>query len=178
MNGTFILEGLPGHKVEGITHVHLHHSKVIIPPVFLHACSKAMNNLLSSRRAGNSKLKNSVALCLVRVHKLHFPVSLLRTSPTAMGLISWALPSFSLFKAVRLPPARYLETRGGALPDARRVTMSLRKEHMEVGRGMFAASRRCWTRRPEGPAAVPLGNERRAPKMLKSGSMDMGIDVT
>ena len=57
MNGTFILEGLPGHKVEGITHVHLHHSKVIIPPVFLHACSKAMNNLLSSRGAGNSKLK-------------------------------------------------------------------------------------------------------------------------
>ena len=119
-----------------------------------------------------------MALCLVRVHKLHFPVSLLRTSPTAMGLISWALPSFSLFKAVRLPPARYLETRGGAYPDARRVTMSLRKEHMEVGRGMFATSRRCWTRRPEGPAAVPLGNERRAPKMSKSGSMDMGIDVT
>ena len=81
--------GLAWTQVEGITHVHLHHSKVIIPPVFLHACSKAMNNLLSSRRAGNSKLKNSVALCLVRVHKLHFPVSLLRTSPTAMGLISW-----------------------------------------------------------------------------------------
>ena len=46
------------------------------------------------------------------------------------------------------------------LPDARRVTMSLRDEHMEVGRRMLAASRKCWTRRPEGPAAVPFGNER------------------
>ena len=77
-----------------------------------------------------------MALCLVREHK-HFPVSLLRTSPTAMGLISLALPSFSLFKAVRLPPARYLETKRGTLPDARRLTMSLKEEHMDVGSGIY-----------------------------------------
>ena len=114
-----------------------------------------------------------MALCLVREHK-HFPVSLLKTSPTAMGLISYALPSFSLFKAIRLPPAKYLETKRGTLPDARRLTMSLREEHMDVSSGILAASSRCWTRRPEGPAAVPLGNERRAPKMSKSSSIDMG----
>ena len=50
MNGTFAQESLPGYKVEfeGIAHVHLHHSKVIILPVFLHASCKAMNYLLSS----------------------------------------------------------------------------------------------------------------------------------
>ena len=56
--------------------------------------------------------------------------------------------------------------------------MSMREEHMEVGRGMLAMSRRCWTRSTEGPAAVPLGTEPRAPKMSKSGSMDMGVDGT
>ena len=37
-----------------------------------------------------------------------------------------AIPSFSLSKAVILLFARYLESRGGTLPDSRRPTMSLR----------------------------------------------------
>ena len=45
LNGTFIQ--VPGHKVEGITHVHLCHSKVIIISVFLRACSEAMNYTFS-----------------------------------------------------------------------------------------------------------------------------------
>ena len=40
---------------------------------------------------------------------------------------------------------------------------------MGVGREMLATSRRCWTRKPEGPAAVSLGNDRRTDRILKSG---------
>ena len=47
-DSTFIQESLPGYKVEGIVHVNLHDSKVIIVPVSLHACSKAMNDHFSS----------------------------------------------------------------------------------------------------------------------------------
>ena len=46
---------------------------------------------------------------------------------------------------------------------------NLRDVHMGVGRGMLATSSRCWTRKPEGPAAVSFGNERRTERMLKSG---------
>ena len=41
---------------------------------------------------------------------------------------------------------------------------------MDVGSGTLATSSRCWTRRPEGPAGVSLGKERRAERILKSGS--------
>ena len=61
----------------------------------------------------------------------------------------------------------------GALPDDRRLTKSLREKHMEVGKGMHAASRRCWILRPDGPAADPFGNDSRTPRMMKSGPMDM-----
>jgi hypothetical protein len=79
-----------------------------------------------------------------------------------------------LFRAVKLPPARNVETEVGALPDDRRLTKSLREEHMEVGKGMLAASRRCWILRPDGPAADPFGKDCRIPRMLKSGPMDIG----
>ena len=45
---------------------------------------------------------------------------------------------------------------------------------MEVGKGMLAASRRCWILRPDGPAADPFGNDCRTPRMLKSGPIDIG----
>ena len=80
----------------------------------------------------------------------------------------------NLFRAVKLPPARKVETEVGALPDDRRLTKSLREEHMEVGKGMLAASRRCCILRPDGPAADPFGNVCRTPRMLKSGPMDIG----
>ena len=40
---------------------------------------------------------------------------------------------------------------------------------MEVGTGTSATSRRCWMRRPVGPAAEALGNDRRIDRTLKSG---------
>ena len=85
---------------------------------------------------------------------MHFPVSLLRDSPTAMGLMSGGLPSFNLFNTINVPPAKNLGTKGGALPEARRFTTSLR---IGVGSGMRAAASKCCILRPEGPAAVPFG---------------------
>ena len=62
----------------------------------------------------------------------------------------------NLFRAVKLPPARKVETEVGALPDDRRLTKSLREEHMEVGKGMLAASRRGCILRPDGPELTTL----------------------
>ena len=47
---------------------------------------------------------------------------------------------------------------------------------MDVGSGTLATSSRCWTRRPEGPAAVSLGKERRTERILKSGSRVRGAE--
>ena len=79
---------------------------------------------------------------------------------------------------MRLPPARNLATENGALPAARRLTISLRDEPMENGRGICAASIRCCTLRPEGPAAVPFGKEKRMRRMLKSGPRESGVQGT
>ena len=49
----------------------------------------------------------------------------------------------SLTRAVRLPLARYLETHDGTFPEAKRLTMSLRLELIEVGTGTSAASNKC-----------------------------------
>ena len=91
---------------------------------------------------------------------MHFPVSLLRDPPTAMGLMSGRLPSFSLFNAINLPPAKNPGTKGGALPAARRFMVSLSVAQIDVGSGMRAPSSKCCMCRPEGPAAVPFGKER------------------
>ena len=106
---------------------------------------------------------------------MHFPVSLLKDSPTAMGLISGGLPSFSL---INVPPAKNLATIGGAFPEARRFTMSLRVAHMGVAIGIRAASSKCCMRSPDGPAAVPFGKERRVDKISKPGPTEIGIVFT
>lgn len=60
-----------------------------------------------------------------------------------MCLISGRLPSLHLFKAIKLPPAKYLDTEGGTLPAASKFTTSLREELIGVGEGMDTTSNRC-----------------------------------
>ena len=45
---------------------------------------------------------------------------------------------------------------------------------MDVGKGIVAASSRCWILKPEGPAAVSLGKECKMAKKLKSGPIVAG----
>ena len=87
-----------------------------------------------------------------------------------MGLMSGGQPSLILIKAFKQPPAKNLDTDVGTFPAARILTSCLREEKMDVGSGTLATSSRCWTQRPEGPAAVSLGKERRTERILKSGS--------
>ena len=47
---------------------------------------------------------------------------------------------------------------------------------MGVGSGMLATSNRCCTRRPEGPAAVSLGKDRKTERILKTGSRVRGAE--
>ena len=82
-----------------------------------------------------------------------------------MGLMS-CVP---FLKATRLPPAMYCEIAAGACPEARRLITPRSREQMEVGTGTSATSRRCWMRRPVGPAAEALGKDRRIDSTLKSG---------
>ena len=103
---------------------------------------------------------------------MHFPVSLLIVSPTAMGLMSGGQSSLFLFKAIKQPPAKNLDTDVGTFPAGRILTNCLREEQMDVGSGTLATSSRCWTRRPEGPAAVSLGKDHK----LKSGSRVRGAE--
>ena len=70
-------------------------------------------------------------LSFTNEHK-HFPVSLLRVSPTAIGLMAGGEPCLNLIEAVRLPLARNQATDIGALPAARRLTMSLSDEPMGI----------------------------------------------
>ena len=109
---------------------------------------------------------------------MHFPVSLRNVSPTAMGLTSCRVPSLLLFRAISLPPAKKVDTDIGTFPEARRFTTSLREEPMEVWRGTDAASSRCWTESPEGPADVPLGKDLKTGRMGKAGLSVMGSEVT
>ena len=110
---------------------------------------------------------------------MHIPTSVRKVSPTAIGLMSGAQPSLFLFRAIRLPPAKNRDTELGAFPAASILMTDLRDEHMGVGRGMLATSSRCWTRKPEGPAAVSLGNDCRTERMLKSGcSVIVSVDWT
>ena len=45
---------------------------------------------------------------------------------------------------------------------------------MDVGKGIVAASSRCWILKPEGPVAVSLGKECKMPNILKSGPIVAG----
>ena len=91
-------------------------------------------------------------------HK-HFPVNLLRTSPTAIGLMSGAQPGFNLLSAVKDPPAMKIRNLLGNFPRHKRLTTLLSREQIVVGSEMEAASNKCCTLRPEGPAAVPFGKD-------------------
>ena len=48
-----------------------------------------------------------------------------------------------LFSAVKLPPARYLDTSNGTLPDSRRFITLFRETQSGEGKGMPTTSRRC-----------------------------------
>ena len=80
----------------------------------------------------------------------------------------------NLFKAIRFPPAKYLETVGGGFPEASKLITSLREAQIGVGRAVDDTSNRCWTRRPEGPAPVSFGKDLRTERMLKLEPSDTG----
>ena len=84
-------------------------------------------------------------------------------------------PGLNLFKAVKEPPAKHFDTWIGTLPDANRFTTLRREEQIGVGSGILAASMRCWTRIPEGPAAVPFGKDLRTAWISKSRPRDAGV---
>ena len=89
----------------------------------------------------------------------------------AMGLMSvGALLSlgFFLFRAISLAPAKKGETDLGALPDAKTLT-ARRVTQIGEWRGTEAASSKCCTESPEGPAEVPFGKDLRMWKMSKEG---------
>ena len=100
---------------------------------------------------------------------MHFPASRLIVSLTTMGLMSGGQLSLFVFRAIEQPSAKNLDTEVGPFPAAKVLTTCLRKEPMDVGSGMLATSSRCCTQRPEEPAAVSLGNDRRTERILKSG---------
>ncbi|KAL5467292.1 hypothetical protein EMCRGX_G031499 [Ephydatia muelleri] len=58
----------------------------------------------------------------------HLPT---RTSPTAMGQMSGGEPGLFLFKAVKLPPAKNLETTLQMLPSAKRFNTRLSDKQMD-----------------------------------------------
>ena len=100
----------------------------------------------------------------------HLPTKRLNVSPTAIGRISGGEPGLSFERAMRLPPARNLETTQGTFPDARRFTLSLREEQVFFCNVTSAAfsKRRCWIRNPDGPHAVAFGKDLKMDKILKS----------
>ena len=87
-------------------------------------------------------------------------------------------PSLILFNAISLAPAINLDTEAGALPATRMFTTCRSREQIVVGRGILATSIKCYTRKPEGLAAVPLGKDSRTEWMLKSGSSVTGAQST
>ncbi|KAL5475195.1 hypothetical protein EMCRGX_G027264 [Ephydatia muelleri] len=65
-------------------------------------------------------------------------------------------PPCSLFRAIRLPPAKNCDTDTGTYPAARMMIICLREEQMEVGSGMLATLSRCCTQKLEGPVQCLL----------------------
>ena len=92
-----------------------------------------------------------------------------------MGRTPKGHPGFYLFKAVRLPPAKYAVISTGALPVARRLTTALNECKIGVCKGTSAASIRCCIRSPVGPAAVSLGNERKIAMRLISDGIEVDV---
>ena len=71
-----------------------------------------MGNLLCYLTACNNKLKWFKELYFLHLHysTWHLPVRRCRLSPTAIGRTSRGLPGLDLLRAVKLPPARNMET--------------------------------------------------------------------
>ena len=59
-----------------------------------------------------------------------------------MGIEGRRLLGLIFFSAVKLPPARYLDTSDGTLPDARRFTTLFRETQSGEGKGIPTTSRR------------------------------------
>ena len=74
-----------------------------------------------------------------------------------------------LFRAVRLPPVRKMATSSGAQPEISILTTTRRVWRSGDCKGTSAATTRCCIRRPEGPAAVNLGNDLRMSIRLTPG---------
>ena len=68
---------------------------------------------------------------------------------------------FFLFRAISLAPAKKGETDLGALPDAKTLITPRRVAQICEWRGTEAASSKCCTDSPEGPAKVPFGKDLR-----------------
>ena len=86
----------------------------------------------------------------------HLPTKRLNVSPTAIERISGGEPGLSFERAIRLPPARNLETTKGTFPDARRFTISLSEEQIVFCNAVFS---RCWICNLDGPHAVAFGKD-------------------
>ena len=115
------------------------------------------NHVLPSQILKHKLLQTEGAEKILRPFKhKHLPVNLLKASPTGIGLMSGRRPGLDLFRAAKLPLAINLETEEGALPDDRRLTKTLSEEHMDRGKGMPAASRRCWILRPKDLQLITL----------------------
>ncbi len=109
------------------------------------------------------------------VEARHLEVSRCRTSPTVMG---WWLPLF-LGETRRMAPQRWGRTEEGALPAANRLTRLVRVVRAwaaQSGEGHRIASWRWLGRRPEGPGAEALGNDRTP--LRTAGSERMAGDGT
>ena len=100
----------------------------------------------------------------------HFPVSRRSTSPMAIG----RTPPCGLGMATKLAPA----TRGAAalwaLPEANKVTTPASCSRRLSRPPGQHASRRCWTRSPEGPGAVAAGKLRNALATASGTSSGLG----
>ena len=105
----------------------------------------------------------------------HLPTKRLNVSPTVIGQISGGEPGLSFERAMRLPPARNLETTKGTFPDARRFTIYLREEYIVFCNVTSAVFSRCWIRNPDGPHVVAFGKDLKMDKVLKSGGRIGGV---
>ena len=95
----------------------------------------------------------------------HLPTKRLNVSPTAIGRISGGEQGLSFERAMRLPPARNLETTKGTFPDARRFTISLREGQIVLCNVTSAAFSRYWIRNSDGPHAVAFGKDLKTDKI-------------
>ena len=78
---------------------------------------------------------NKSAAFTFKMTHMHFAVS-------AIGQKSDGHSCLNFLSAIKFAPAKNLDTKVGALPAARMIAIFLRKEQMEVRRGILATSSR------------------------------------